>query len=208
MGGPIILILVAAILELLQPGYDRVEQTISALVLGPFGFFQTIAFFVFGFLLGVFAWRVYASLAHKSLILKIATALLISVALGFFTIGIFPTQDRGLPDTLTGIIHDNTAKTISILFCLACFLLAFSFKNDHHWGRMFIYTLVMAVVAMALIVLGPIRALDSPWTGLYERIFLLNGLVWIEVVSLRLLTTCRAHFQNCCRLSFARNRGT
>jgi uncharacterized membrane protein len=27
-------------------------------------------------------------------------------------------------------------------------------------------------------------ALNSQWVGLYERIYLLNGLIWIEVVSL------------------------
>jgi cytochrome bd-type quinol oxidase subunit 2 len=191
MGGPLILILAAAVLEALQPNYNPIRQTVSALAIGPFGLFQTIAFIIFAFLLGVFIWRLYDSVSDKGPALKIATALLILVAAGFLIIGIFPTQAEGLPESWQSVIHHRTARTISVLFPIACLLLASSFKNDPHFKRIFIYTVVMALIALALIVLGPIKALNSQWVGLYERIYLLNGLIWIEVVSFRLLTAWR-----------------
>ncbi len=191
MAGPLILILAAAALEALQPDYDPIRQTISALALGPFGLFQTIAFIIFAFLLGVFIWRLYDSVSDKGPVLKIATGLLILVAAGFLIIGVFPIQAEGLPESWKSLIHHRTARTISVLFPIACLMLAFSFKNDPQLKRIFIFTLAMALIAVGLVVLGPLKALNSQWVGLYERIYLLNGLVWIEVVSFRLLTAWR-----------------
>jgi hypothetical protein len=203
LAGPVIFVLVAGILGSIQPSYNPYHQTVSALVLGSFGWVQIAAFFIFGFLLYIFAWRVYASVANKNMILKIATVLISSVGIGFFIIGIFPTDPQGVL-SLNSIIHFDTVLIISVLFTIVYFLLAFSFKNDPFWRSIFMYTMATACIAALLIVNGIFWALESDWTGIYERIFLINGLIWVEVVSLRLLTTCRAHFQNCCKLNFGR----
>ena len=203
LAGPAIFVLVAGVLGSLQPSYNAYHQTVSALVLGSFGWVQTATFFIFGLLLWIFAWRIYASLVNKNLILKIATALISAVGAGFFIIGIFPTEPQGAL-SLNSIIHLDTVLVISVMFTIVYFLLALSFKNDPFWRSMFIYTMATAFIATVLIVIGIFWALDSNWTGIYERIFLINGLIWVEVVSLRLLTTCRTHFQNCCKLNFGR----
>jgi len=198
------MVIIGLVVGSIQHSYSPVRQTLSALVLGRFGWLETAAFVIFGFLLCIFAWRIYASVIRKSPVLKIATVLLLAVGAGFFLISISPTQPEGSAVTMTSRIHFITVMVISVFTSISFFLLAFSFKKDGKWKGIFNYTLITAIISTSLGFFGPFWAFNSNWEGLYERIFLLNGLIWIEVVSFRLVTICRADFPNCCKLNIKR----
>ena len=121
IASPVLFLSVITLVELLQSGYDRIQETISMLVLGPYGWIVTIIFFLLGFLFVVFSIRLYFAV-RKSTSLKVGTMILILVGLGFFIIGIFPTQEPGTTLSIHALIHRQTAGSISILFALACFI--------------------------------------------------------------------------------------
>jgi len=73
-----------------------------------------------------------------------------------------------------------------LLFPIAIFLLAPSFKSTPNWKGIFIYTLIAGILALALI-LGALLAEQRGWFGLYERIIILNALIWVEVVAIHFL---------------------
>ena len=193
---PILFLSVITLVEFLQSGYDRIRETISMLVLGPYGWIVTIIFFLFGFLLVVFSVRLYVAVS-KSISLKVGTVLLILVGLGFFIIGIFPTQDPGTTLSLHALIHRDTAGAISILFALACFALAFAFKAEPRWRRFWKYTIVTGSIILILIILAVVPAFSNgQFGGLHERLLLITGLVWVTAIAIRLLVACVREREN------------
>jgi hypothetical protein len=80
------------------------------------------------------------------------------------------------------------AYGLGLLFPTAILSLAPSLKNTPDWKNIFIYTIIASVLAFALI-LGALFAEQRGWFGLYERIIILNALVWVEVVAIHLLRT-------------------
>ena len=100
--------------------------------------------------------------------------------------GSFRTQPIGAPVTFESTIHLLTARTIFTLFPISCFLTAFSFRSDSNWHCLFIYTIVTGSIALVLVLLW-LPVSEIFWFGLYERILVANAVIWLEVVSARLL---------------------
>jgi ABC-type sugar transport system permease subunit len=88
--------------------------------------------------------------------------------------------------TTAGIIHTIASYGLGLLFPIAILLLAPSFKSTPNWKNIFVYTLVAGVLALGLI-LGALLGEQRGWFGLYERIIILNALIWVEVVAIHFL---------------------
>lgn len=187
--GPVLFFSITTVLGSLQPEHNAFQQTISMLVFGPHGWLQTLVFLLFGFLLIVFAVRLFFSV-NKRLGSRIGIVFFILIGLGFFLIGIFPTQQTEAGLALHAIIHRYTVRAISILFMLACFVLGLNFRSDPFWKKFSLYTIFTAVIAFILNIMVVAVPSDWYWIGLYERILLLNGLLWIAVMAIRLLLSC------------------
>ena len=186
LAGPILFVLVTLILGAVQPDYNPIYRTVSALVWGRFGWLQTIVFILFGFLMCIFTLRFYITFGEKGKILNAATLLLLLNGFGFFIIAIFPTQPQGIHR----LVHLYTSQLMALLFTGALLLLLPNLRKHPGWKNVFVYTLITALISLSLIILGAIVALKVPWMGLYERIFLLNGFIWIEVIAIKLLKSC------------------
>ena len=186
LAGPILFILVTTLLGVLQPDYNPIYKTVSALVWGRYGWMQTIIFILFGFLMCIFVLRLWVTFQNKSVTLNAGTLLLLLNGAGFFIIAIFPTQ----PEGIHRLVHMYTAEMMALLFTIALFLLLPSLRVLSTWKTIYIYTLITAIISLSLIIMGAFIALEAPWVGLYERIFLLNGFIWLEVISVRLLKSC------------------
>lgn len=198
--GPVLFFLIMTLLGSTQPGYNAFQQTISMLVFGPHGWLQTLVFLLFGFLLIVFAVRLFFSV-NKRLGSRISIAFLILIGLGFFLIGIFPTQQTEVGIALHALIHRYTVWAVTILFILACLLLGLNFRSNPFWKRFSLYTIFTAVVTFILGIMFVVLPSDRHWIGLYERILLLNGLIWVAVVAIRLLLSCLSEWRKSQKLA-------
>jgi hypothetical membrane protein len=87
----LIFLVVMTIVGLLQPGYNAIQQAISRLVLGLYGWSQTLSFFIVGVLLVVFAFRLYIATLKKTST-KVGLFLFSLSGLSFFLLGVFPVQ--------------------------------------------------------------------------------------------------------------------
>jgi len=100
-------------------------------------------------------------------------------------IATFHMDHPGAPP-IDGTIHTIASYGLGLLFPIAILSLAPSFKRTPNWKGIFIYTLIAGVLAFGLI-LGALLAEQRGWFGLYERIIILNALVWVEVVAVHFL---------------------
>jgi chromate transport protein ChrA len=101
-------------------------------------------------------------------------------------IATFHMDAPGGPRTTAGIIHTIASYGLGLLFPIAILSLAPSLKSDPNWKNVFVYTLVAGVLAFVLII-GAFLPDQTGWFGLYERIIILNALIWVEVVAIHFL---------------------
>jgi len=183
--GPIVVIVGDIAASLTTLGYSLVRDSVSSLALEPIGWLQSICFLAMGLLLEIFAAGLFFNIRRAR---GFYAGIVLFALCGFvlMLIATFHMDAPGGSRTTAGIIHTIASYGLGLLFPIAILTLAPSFKSTPNWKGIFIYTLIAGVLAFALI-LGALFAEQPGWFGLYERIIILNALVWVEVVAIHFL---------------------
>ena len=185
LSAPVLFQLMMIVNQYLQPGYNPIRDTISSLVWGYGGWIQTVNFYLFGILLMFFAVKFFADKNNK-VSYRASGILLLLIGLGFIILGICPTQSPGAEQTVQSIIHGVTVYCIIILFPTTCFVLASVLRNETYPRFLFIYTCITGTLNLAFILLGAFFAVSHEyWFGMVERLIILNGFAWIEVIGIQ-----------------------
>ena len=180
---PVLFQLAMVLAQSSQPGYNPLRDTISSMVWGPQGWLQTVNFFFFGALLMGLAWQLRPWLA-RSTWARVGGLLLLLVGAEFIVLGVCPTASPGGAKDAAAVIHGLTVYFIVFSFPAACFLMAKALRVGKLSEFIFPYTIVTGVFGMGLIVLGLfLMVREAHWFGMLERVLLLNGFIWIEVVA-------------------------
>jgi hypothetical protein len=182
--GPIVVIVGDLAASLSIPGYSLVGDSVSSFALTSLGWLQTICFLAMGLLLVIFVAGLYFNI-RRARSFHAGITLLALCGFVLMLIAAFHMDHSGAPP-IDGTIHTIASYGLGLLFPIAILLLAPSFKRTPNWKGIFIYTLIADVLGFALIV-GAIFGDQRGWFGLYERIIILNALVWVEVVAIHFL---------------------
>jgi hypothetical protein len=162
-------------------GTDFIKNAISLFVYMPYGWTQIVSFYLLGFSLlavaVIFHYKTQPKLGTSSILLAI-------MALAFFFIGTFPTRLPGAPHTLVSDIHLGASIVIIMAFPLVCFFMVPILKT-RKLRFLYIYTIIAGIFQVLFIFIG--GYFISHLTGLYERLLISNGQMWIIVVCLNLL---------------------
>ncbi len=184
--GPILFASVLTILTLVNyefllslgwhPINDPTFDWPSGLALGRFGWIMTLTFIAMGFIMTLFARRLFLDLkptpASKLGATLMAFAGLFLAALAFTT---DPTI-RNTPATWHGRLHDLSFVLLGLTLFPAMIVLGFAFRADDRWNNFAIYT--WGTLALA----GPAFFIK----GVAFYVFLLAILVWNEIIAIRL----------------------
>jgi len=182
--GPIVVVVGDLAASLPTPGYSMVRDSVSSLALTGIGWLQTICFLAMGLLLEIFVAGLFFNIRRAQ---GFHAGIVLLALCGFvlMLIATFHMSHSGAPP-IDGTIHTISSYGLGLLFPIAILSLAPSFKSTPNWKNIFVYTLVAGVLALALI-MGALFAEQRGWFGLYERIIIVNALVWVEVVAVHLL---------------------
>ena len=190
LAGTIALLVGDLAASLSTPDYSLARDSISSLALTPIGWLQTIGFLALGLLLEVFVVGLLVNVA-RARGFNLGIGLLALCGFGLLMVGAFPMDPAGATRTTQGLIHSVTAYAIAVLFPISLALLAPSLKSDPHWKRLFAYTLVAAVLGLAMVPGLFFLPNIERWFGLYERIMVANVMVWVAVAAVHLLRLSR-----------------
>jgi len=182
--GPIVVIVGDLATSLSLPNYSPIRDSVSSLAWTDLGWLQTICFLAMGLLLVIFVAKLFFNI-HRARGFHAGIVLLALCGFVLMLIAAFHMGHAGAPP-IDGIIHTIASYGLGLLFPIAILSLAPSFKSTPNWKNIFIYTLVAGILALALI-LGALLAEQRGWFGLYERIIILNALIWVEVVAIHFL---------------------
>jgi MFS family permease len=183
--GPIVVIVGDLAASSSIPGYSLVRDSVSSLALTSIGWLQSICFLAMGLLLEIFVAGLFFNIRRA----RGFYAGIVLLALCGFVLMLIAAFHMDAPEaqrTTAGIIHTIASYGLGLLFPVAILSLAPSLKSTPNWKNVFVYTLVAGVLALGLI-LGAILGKQAGWFGLYERIIILNALVWVEVVAVHFL---------------------
>lgn len=180
--GPIVVIVGDLAASLSIPGYSPIRDSVSSLALTSIGWLQSICFLAMGLLLVIFAAGLFFNI-RRARGFHIGIGLLALCGFVLMLIAAFRMDAPGTQRTIEGIIHTIASYSLGLLFPIVILSLTPSLKNDPYWKNIFVYTLVTGVLAFGLII-GAFFTEQTGWFGLYERIIILNALVWVEVVAI------------------------
>ena len=184
--GPVYFIASNTVSQILHPSQNPIAVTVSFLVYGSYGWLQTSAFYI----LGISFIALAAALVLKiNARLNLGAIVVFLVGVAFVLVAANHVQNPGTVITLSEIVHRDSAIAIVVMSPLACFLLAPSLKASGHKG-LWIYSIIAGSVALATIIVGVlIPTAHTSFLGIFERILLLNGQVWGEIICVRLIWT-------------------
>jgi hypothetical protein len=182
--GPIVVIVGDLVASLSIPGYSPIRDSVSSLALTSVGWLQSICFLAMGLLLEIFVAGLFFNI-HRARGFHTGIVLLALCGFVLMLIAAFHMDHPGAT-TIDGTIHTIASYGLGLLFPIAILSLAPSIKSTPNWKNIFVYTLIAGVLALALI-LGALLAEQRGWFGLYERIIILNALVWVEVVAVHFI---------------------
>lgn len=188
IAGPITYFIVLTTLGALWPGYNPIAQGMSELgaTNSPYAIFMNVfGFQLLGVLTAAFGVGLIRSLGHGRAA-KIGSALIILAGVDLIAAGFLPMDTGGITTSLIGLGHDITATIASNAMTLGMIALAFHFRKNPQWQRNWIFTLSLAIAAIALSPF-PILPVYNPYAGLIQRLGMGLALLWIETISIRLL---------------------
>lgn len=109
------------------------------------------------------------------------------VGVAFILVASNHVQNPGTIITLSEKVHRDSAIAIVIMSPIACYLSAPSLKASGHRG-LWIYSMIAGTIAVVTVIVGfLIPTAHNDFLGIFERILLLNGQVWGEIICLRLI---------------------
>ena len=184
--GPIYFLASNTISQVLHPAQNPIAVTVSFLVYGSYGWLQTSAFYI----LGISFIALAAALVIKiDVRLNLGAIIVFLVGIAFILVACNHVQILGTKLTLSDIVHRDAAIAIVVMSPLACFLLAPSLKTSGHKG-LWIYSIIAGMIAILTVIVGfLIPTAHNSSLGIFERILLLNGQIWGEIICLRLIWT-------------------
>jgi Protein of unknown function (DUF998) len=183
IGAPIAFQLIMIAAQSFQPGYNPLRDTVSSLVWGPHGWLQTVNFILFGGMLMALVEEL-KPLTRDKIWPRFGGFLLFLVGIGFIILAICPIQSPGGPETIQAIIHGLTVYFIVFFFPAGCLLLAPVLRVGSLAKFIVTFTIVTGAIGLCLILLGIfIMANEAQWFGMLERVLLLNGFLWLEIIA-------------------------
>jgi len=185
---PIVVLLVISA-ALVTPGYSHLSETVSALgTTGrPHPEIISYGLIASGLLVSGFAYGFFRLIRNYRYAGALLTSLLIC-GIGILLAGIF-SADPKETDALTmgGITHVVSIAIAFFFFLAAVVICIKKIFNDLKLNSYIKLSFVLVVVCLPLFILFFIPLCDSI-EGLIERIILVIALLWLEVISLRLLS--------------------
>jgi hypothetical membrane protein len=189
---PPITIVLAVISALVTPEHDIILYTLSqAAVEGqPHPEFIVSAFLVYGILVTGFAYSLGRTL-QPGMAPRITWLLFAIHGICIFFVGIFRDDPRLMEvSTASGILHNTFAIIGFFLFAVGQLMFARVASENPDWQRFVRPTVIAAILILLVGLLCQFNVLVSI-EGLLQRIFAFFALVWIEIISVRLLWLTR-----------------
>ncbi|MBN2099837.1 MAG: DUF998 domain-containing protein [Dehalococcoidia bacterium] len=186
---PVLAALVGMGVGYIQLGYSFTEQRLSELGASgaPYALiFNVVGLITSGMLVVVFSLGLYSEF-NSNRVARIGAGLLTVCGASLLMAGIFPCDIGTVEASASGILHGVFAGIGTFAIISAALAMWLGLKYDAVWRKHSWFSLSIAVVAVALYVPHLFSSLPR-WNGAVQRMLVMVLLVWIEIMSIKLLS--------------------
>jgi hypothetical membrane protein len=190
---PILSVIVAVSVGYLHPGYSFAEQRLSDL--GAFGapyapIFNVVVLMTSGVLVAVLSLGLYSEFSSDR-VARIGCRLLTLSGASLFMTGIFPCDVGSVGATASGMLHGVFAGIGTFAIIGAALAMGLGLRRNAVWRNHSWFSLGVAVLAVSLYVPYQLSSLTQ-WEGAIQRMLVMVLLLWLEVMSLKLVSRSEA----------------
>ena len=193
--GPLLFTVTTLICAGLRSDYNHIHHVISEL--GATGtpnadLMNWIGFIPSGIMISSFGLSL-TLLLPKNILARSGSVLITIFGLGMTVVG-FISCDEGCPreGSLENNIHDQISGPIFLCATLGSLLLGFTFRRLPYWRKLWLYSIVSAILSFVFIIIL-IDSLDSyRFTGMWQRLLLLTLFLWFGIVGLHVFKFWRS----------------
>jgi len=182
---PPTIVIIIIIAGLLTPGYNHLTDTISSLCgqESQRPELMTAGFISYGALIIGFSYGLYLRL-QPGIKARIIWFTLAIYGIAMILAGVFQDCPGGntTPLNTEGILHNISTATAFFSLLIGMWVFAKSVHNKPSWFGFTWFTIAATVVSLALSIIFIIQSY-VPYSGLWQRIFYIIPLIWIEMVS-------------------------
>jgi len=183
--------------EAFRETYNPLMHPISSLSFGPTGWIQVATFFITGVLTLLFAYGLWNIWKSEKGISQWVPIFVIICALAFIGSAIFTSDfangyPAGAPvvitnPTFSGIMHQTCVSLLFFSTPLGCFIIGnyFAYKKELKW---LLFSSISGLMFLLFAFLTAVGYYNPPgletYAGLFQRITLSIGFLWISLVSI------------------------
>lgn len=199
---PVFYLILVTTLGIFESGFTHRTDMMSILggVEGIRGLLFNIGVVITGLLLIVFAFGLHQSI-NKGEGSKVGPTLIVLATLGLFGSAIFSCNVNCTnvieTKTVVGIIHMLSAFIAGSCLAISPFFIFFRMKQDDRWEKYRSFTLTIGVLSNlpGVVLWVSMFTIRIPeWEGVIQRLGLLFPLIWVFVLSLRLLNLKKVEY--------------
>lgn len=186
---PVLSTIVLLTVNHLHPGYSLTKQRISELGApgAPYAaLLNTAGLGASGLLLVALSLGLYLEFRNRSAA-RIGSVLIGVSGIALVMAGIFPCSVDSAGTSVSAIAHGVFARIGEFAIMSAALAMWLGLKGHAGWRGLSFLSLTVAVVAVALYVPYQFHFL-APWKGAIQRFLVLVFLIWIELMSIKLLS--------------------
>ncbi len=188
MAGPVLCATVLLMVSILNPAYSSVRQRVSELG-APQAPHAAVAdalgIAIPGVLIALFSIGLYDEV-RRSRAAAAGSALIGVSGVAVILAGILPTGPGGVASSGTAVAHAVFARIGEFAILGAPLALWTGLRGSGRWRGFSQLALAVAIVAASMYAVYQLHSL-SPWKGVLQRSLIAVTLLWIEIMSIRLL---------------------
>ncbi len=179
--------------HVLNPRDGWIQYTLSDLALTHYGWIETLSICV----LAVCAMAVGVGLYRTALQrreTRIALAMFVVTSLALFAIAGFKSSDTAAVTPFV-LIHRASVGVLTFCFPVACLTMVPALRSDPMWKSLAWFSAIAGLIGIALDIAGAAmpRDLQHQVAGLWEKLFMADGVVWCQVFAVKLFIESRRH---------------
>ena len=193
-------VVVVTLLPFFNPGYSSADDAISGLLLGPYGFVLSGAFFAAG--IGSLALAVGIYRTTRGVRGALSGCVLIGLwALGVALAGVVLVDAQGNPTESATILHLTGAGLAFFSAPAGILVLSRVFARDAQWSSFYPLSLALGFAAVVALIdmttiliglsnlvetLGPGARRSVEGVGIIQRVFVVTVILWMALAATRL----------------------
>ncbi len=168
--------------------FNPLDTTISQYALGSFGWLEKTGIILVALAFILLGMNLLSSRKKaKSLINTTCGVMFLMVGAGFSMVILFNVDTTNGIASFPGFMHMFAAISVSLIFPIACLLIAFNLANYHKHNYLAVYTAFTGLIGFGAVVWIAFPANRVAWIGISERTLAGLNLIWLIFIAPRII---------------------